>query len=161
MPRTCTVCSHPNRAEIDRALVRGESFRNVAKQHSVSTTALFRHRWEHIPKLLTQAQAAEETAHADTLLDQLRSLQQRTLSILDQAEHSGDARAALGAIGEARRNLELLAKLLGELDERPQLNLLIAPEWLTVRAEIIAALGAFPEARVAVAERLALMGAGQ
>jgi hypothetical protein len=42
-------------------------------------------------------------------------LQNRALSILDRADESGDLRTALSAIREARSNLELLAKLLGEL----------------------------------------------
>jgi hypothetical protein len=58
------------------------------------------------------------------------------------------------AIREARGNLELLAKLTQQLDTRPTLNLLVAPEWLTVRAVLLEALAAYPEARAAVAGRL-------
>ena len=59
------------------------------------------------------------------------------------------------AIGQVRRNLELLAKLIGQLDTRPTVNLLIAPEWLTVRATLLSALAPYPDARSAVAGRLA------
>ncbi len=55
------------------------------------------------------------------------------------------------------RIVELTAKLVGELDERPQVNVLLAPEWLAVRAALLAALRPYPEARVAVAARLAAM----
>jgi hypothetical protein len=65
---------------------------------------------------------------------------------------------ALSAIREARGNLELLAKLLGELDERPMLNLNISPEWLELRAVIVEALEPYSEARGAVLS--ALEGAG-
>jgi hypothetical protein len=52
----------------------------------------------------------------------------------------------------------LLAKLLGELDERPVVNLTLSPEWLELRAVIIGALEPHPEAREAVVR--AIEGAG-
>jgi hypothetical protein len=36
--------------------------------------------------MLVKAREAAEVAHADTLLDQLRTLQQRTLDLLENAE---------------------------------------------------------------------------
>ena len=36
MPRTGLACSSPERKEIDRALARGESFRNIAKRFGIS-----------------------------------------------------------------------------------------------------------------------------
>jgi len=49
---------------------------------------------------------------------------------------------------------QLLAKLLGQLDERPQINVLMAPEWLQVRAALLTALAPYAEARQAVAAAL-------
>jgi hypothetical protein len=51
------------------------------------------------------------------VLDQIRLLHQRTLRILAEAEHGRwrDPSIALGAIRECRHNLELIAKLTGEL----------------------------------------------
>lgn len=91
---------------------------------------------------------------ADSLLDRVESLQARALSILDAAENTGELRTALGAIREARGNLELLAKLLGELDERPVVNLYLSPEWLELRAVIIGALEPYGEARESVLRAL-------
>lgn len=53
-----------------------------------------------------------------------------------------------------RQQTELLAKLLGELNDQPQINVLVAPEWLQVRAVLLEALTPYPEARAAVAGRL-------
>jgi hypothetical protein len=80
----------------------------------------------------------------------VRDLQARTLAILEAAEHTHQHRTALAAIREARSNLELLAKLLGELDDRPQINALISPEWLELRAVIVGALEPHPAALRAV-----------
>ena len=161
MPRTCTVCGHAQREAIELALVDpGESFRNIAARFSVSVSALHRHKAAHLPALLAKAQAAAEVAQADDLLAQVRKLQARALSILASAERAGDLRTALLAIREARSNLELLAKLLGELDERPQVNILMAPEWLALRAAMTAALGPYPDARRDVATALLRLEAG-
>ena len=109
-----------------------------------------RHRSNHLPAKLVMAEKAAEMAEADDLLDQVGDLQRRALAILDRAEEAGELRTALSAIREARGNLELLAKLLGELDERPVVNLNVSPEWLELRAVIVTALEPHPEALGAV-----------
>ena len=95
-----------------------------------------------------------EEAEADDLLAEVRDLKARTLAILKATEQTHEHRTALAAIREARSNLELLARLLGELDERPVTNVLVSAEWVTVRTAMMETLGRYPQARVAVAERL-------
>jgi hypothetical protein len=159
MPRACTICAHENRHTIDHALVGGEeALRTISDRFGVSKSALIRHKDAHLPAALIKARKAEEVVRADELLSQVRDLQGRTLSILTASEEAGELRTALGAIREARGNLELLAKLLGELDDRPQVNLLVSPEWLELRAVIVGALEPHPEARGAVLR--AIEGAG-
>ncbi len=119
MPRRCTVCDHPERHGIDETLVTGAPYRSVAKQFSLSESAVYRHKTEHLPAQLLKAREVEEVALADDLLDQVRHLQGHALDILERAENAGDLRTALSAISQARGNLELLGKLAGELDERP------------------------------------------
>ncbi len=139
---------------MDEALVSGASLSALSAKYRVSEDALGRHKGNHLPAKLVMAQAAEEVAQADTLLGQVRSLQQRALDILDKAEEAGELRTALGAIREARGNLELLAKLLGELDERPVVNLNLCSEWLEMRAVIVTALEPHSEAQRAVLRAL-------
>jgi hypothetical protein len=151
VPRKCTVCTHPDRGAIDEALVGATALSALsAKYRDISEDALGRHKANHLPAKLVMAAAAEEAAQADNLLDQVRDLQGRAYGILDKAESAGDLRTALGAIREARGNLELLAKLLGELDERPVVNLTLSPEWLELRAMIVGALEPHPAARESV-----------
>ena len=151
MPRSCTVCAHPRREEIDRALVEGVSTAEISGRYrTVGERAVRRHRSNHLPAKLVMAEKAAEVAEADNLLDQVGDLQRRALAILDRAEEVGELRTALSAIREARGNLELLAKLLGELDERPVVNLNVSPEWLELRAVIVTALQPHPEAMSAV-----------
>jgi hypothetical protein len=161
MPRSCNVCSHPDREAIDEALVGGTALSELAAIYRVSDDSLGRHKANHLPAKLVMAHAAEEVAQADTLLGQVRDLQERALAILDKAEEAGELRTALGAIREARGNLELLAKLLGELSDQPQVNVLISPEWLQLRAVIVTALEPHPEARGAVLRALEGGGNGR
>jgi hypothetical protein len=158
VPRSCSICQHPKREAIDRALVGETSNLSVSSLFGVSESAVRRHKANHLPAKLVMAEKAAEVAEADSLLGQVRDLQSRAYGILDKAEGTGDLRTALGAIREARGNLELLAKLLGELDERPMVNLHVSSEWLELRAVIVGALEPYSEARGAVLR--AIDGAG-
>jgi hypothetical protein len=48
----------------------------------------------------------------------------------------------------------LQAKLLGELSDAPQVNVVLMPEWLALRGAILAALAPYSEARAAVATQI-------
>src|SRR5215208_2340339 len=141
MPRTCTVCSHPNRDDIEDAVViRSQGKRRIAAQHDVTEQALRRHMREHLPELLALARDAERASRADSLLDRIEALQSRTLAILEATEETNEHRTALAAIREARGNLELIGEVTKELNRTPALNLHLSPEWLELRAVIVGAL---------------------
>jgi len=154
MPRKCTVCEHEKVEEINRLLLEGVSLRNIAKQYFVSAASLHRHKKDHLPAKLVKAQEAREIAKADSLLDQVTELRDKALSILDKAEQAGDLRTALQGVREAKGCLELLARLQGELQEQATVNILINPQWLSLRTVILEALDRYPEARQAVARAL-------
>jgi len=155
VPRSCTICSHAERETIDHALVAGESAAAIAGRYrTIHERALRRHRDNHLPATLAKASEAQDVAEADDLLAQVRDLQVRTLAILEAAEGVSQHRTALSAIREARNNLELLAKLLGELNDSPTVNVLISPQWIEIRTVLLEVLAAYPEARSAVAGRL-------
>ena len=153
MPQRCSVCIHKKRQQIDRALLAHETLRYVAERFALSVWALHRHK-RHLSATLMKAEEAREAAQADSLLEQLQNLQTRALAILETAEASGDLRTALGAIREARGNLELLAKLLGELKEGTTVNVLVSPAWVSLRTVILQTLEPYPEARLKIAQAL-------
>ena len=151
----CTICNHPQRVEIDKALISGATYREIAQKYGVSKDALYRHRKnghiaEQIAKVarkkeikqareiasVVEVKARNEAANAETLLQQITSLKDRALTILDNAEREGTREACL-ALGEVRRTLEFLAKITGELqDGKPAVNvtvnLLQSPEFKQV-----------------------------
>ena len=158
MPRTCTICGHPERVGIDRALVERQPFRAIAGQHGVSKDALIRHHDDHLPAALVKAREAADVAHADDLLAQVRNLRDRALGILKRAESADDRRVAPSAIREARGCVELFGKLAGQLKDAPTVNIVMSAEWRTVQVAILAALEPHGEARLAVASALTGIG---
>jgi hypothetical protein len=85
------------------------SHRAVARKYGFTHPVMDKHVNEHMgPALLEHNLSAP-------VLDQLRKLQRRTLAILEDAEREQDGALALDAIGHARRNLELMGRLTGEL----------------------------------------------
>lgn len=121
MARPCTVCTHPDHETIDRDLLSGTPYRAVGKRYGVGTSAVFRHKRDHITKLMAEAVQAREVRdleHGGDMLDQLEFLNQKTLRILADAEEAGDRRGALAAIREARSTIELTAKLCGQIREQ-------------------------------------------
>ena len=111
MGRYCTVCRDPNVADINAAILAGESYRDIAARHRYSAATLCRHK-DHIPAALVKAHEAREVARADDLLQQAQDLLASALHILRKAENRGDDRTALLANREAAGRLELLARVM-------------------------------------------------
>ncbi len=158
MPRSCTVCSHPQRKDIDRQLVGGASNRSLASVYDVSEAAVRRHGANHLPATVAKAQEKEDVREALDVIKQLKAINAASLNILKEAREQGKQGTALAAIDRIHKQIELQAKLLGELDDRPQVNILISSEWLELRTTIITALEPHPQARESVLR--ALDGAG-
>lgn len=155
MPRICTVCSHPDRNEIDTALVAGDPLRNVARRRSVTVSALFRHKRDHLPGHLVKAAEEEDLAQAIDVVRQLKAINAACLEILQKSRADGKHSISLRAVDRIHRQIELQARLLGELRETgPQVNVLIAAEWHEIRMTIFNVLEPYPEARAALAEAL-------
>jgi hypothetical protein len=153
--RTCSVCRHPQRDAIDRALIAGEPVRTIASRYvTISHMAVQRHKEEHLPATMVKAKETEDISHAIDVVKQLRAINGVAVQIMAEARQRGDGDTALKAIDRVQRQIELQAKLLGELDDRPHVDIVLTPEWLTARATLLAALAPYPEARLAVAERL-------
>ena len=129
MPQTCRICRHEKRNEIEQAILGGEAFRRIAKRFGTSATALFRHRKAHIPATLAKAKEVAEEVRAETLLDRLREINRETAEILKDARASGTHAVALQAIARAEKQLELEARLLGQLSDgaRVALGVSVSP----------------------------------
>lgn len=146
MPQACRTCQHPRLAEINTRLVRGVSVRALAAEFGIGYKSVERHRDAHIPRALRKAQNAIEMSEGDRLLGELRELHETTMGMIADALRPGepdeatihlsemlgqpppkerppgyqDKQIALKAIEVARRNIELLLRVAGELEGRSE-----------------------------------------
>lgn len=71
-----------------------------------------------------------------------------------ETKHADPRDLVLKTADNLKGQMEFLSKLLGMTDDRPQINVLVAPEWLSLRAAIMGALLPYPDARAAVVDSL-------
>ena len=154
MPRRCSICHHECLEEINQALVRSATLSEIAALFRVSDDSLSRHKVSHLPAALVEAAGEEKVREALDVVAQLKAVNSVSLSVLKEARDAGDGELALKAVDRIQRQIELQAKLLGELDERPVTNIVLTPEWVNLRLVILRALEPFPAARAAVAEAI-------
>lgn len=153
MSRSCTICASPALPAIDEALVAGRSGQDIAAAHGVSEAAVHRHRRAHLSPALVAVAARRDERRSVRLVDRLDAVIARVEALVESAEEADNPSMMLAAAREFRSGLELLARLTGELDEKPQLivNLAASPELAGIIAALMAALAPYPEARIAAA----------
>ena len=120
-------------------------------------TALHRHKQQHLPTALTKAQDAQEIAAADNLMDKIAGLDAKAADIYQKAITAHNLTAAIGAVRELRGVTELYAKITGELQAATVNNIIVAPEWVSLRNVLLAALEPYPAARQAVIDAVRLL----
>src|SRR5689334_9245511 len=63
MPQLCTICTHPERKEIDLAIIRGDmSNRRIGTHFEVGEKSVRYHRKEHLAAILQRAQLEQMLA---------------------------------------------------------------------------------------------------
>lgn len=177
MPRPCTVCTHPQRKTIDRALVlKRQTQTAIAESFGLNVFAVRRHRDNHLPaekRRVVYAEAKEEQAAVENanaaevvqtdrldVITSLTRLSARVDRLVTQAEKEGAADVALKGMAELRRQIELAARILGDLDASASTTVIVPqhPEWLRVRDILFSVLDRHPAARadfIATAKELA------
>ena len=91
-------------------------------------------------------------------MGELRSLGETTREILAEARSEGNHVAALSAAARLERQIELVARLAGELVERrivEERTLVLDAEWIRIRSLLLSAMRPYPEALAAVRSVLA------
>jgi hypothetical protein len=154
VPRQCSVCYSPHREAVDHALGRGTPANQIGKTFALGERAVQRHRVAHLSPAIVTVMTEERTA--TRIVDRLEALVEKVSRLVTQAEKEGSAGLMLAACREVRAGLELLARLSGELDERPTtqvLNILQSPDVAELLSTAMEALAPerFAEARIVVA----------
>jgi len=157
VPNPCTICTSRHRQAVDNALGAGTAARQIAKKYPpLGERAIQRHRVAHLSPAVVSVLAQREERGAVKIVDRLEALVTKVSALVDLAEASGSTGQMLAAARETRAGLELLARLTGELDEKPvtTINLLSTPEIQNLTVVLLKALAPYPEARIAAAEAL-------
>jgi len=103
---------------------------------------------------LSKAYKAQEIAEANSLLDRLEGWAKRIEDAIEKVEDDDNYAEFWRGVSVLRGYLELIGEITKELDRKPQVNVLIAPQ---VQQVILDALYPYPEARQAVADGLAAL----
>jgi hypothetical protein len=155
--RPCSVCSHAERADIERRLLAGEALRKVSARTGTTIQSLTRHRDNHMSRSVAAAADRERQEVAEThdasLLDQVRDLHKKALALMAQSYRAGDLRTALSGVSAATKLLELQGKFLGQIAPTT-INVLISQEFKTIQVALLSALDDFPAAKQSVLRAL-------
>jgi len=154
MGRKSKIENHPNSKIIITRLASGEEYSKIVEDFpDIRYQDLDYYKQKKLPDVLSKSNdlkiEAEEIRGTQTLAE-VRALKTRALGILEEAQKAGDLKTALLGIREARGCLELCMKAEGQIDKQPQVNILLNPEWIELKAVIIAALRPYPDALGAV-----------
>jgi hypothetical protein len=174
MARPCSICSHKARAAIDLALVSRLNQAVIAERYGVSFHSLKRHYARHLSpaQRLALASAVTPQGVGGVSLDELKRVEGEHLlaNLVSQRCRLGnyaELAAATGNIGEAnnserliQRNLELVARLIGDLVDRKEIrhvSLFTSADYYALRSTLSEALRKHPAAARDVAIALSKM----
>ncbi len=114
--RSCSVCAHAARGEIDHQLLGRINVASITAQYGLTKSSIHRHRESHLKADLEKATESQQIMRGSDLLAHAHKLYDRATSLLDKAEKSKNIRDAVAAMREVREALELLGRLLGSFD---------------------------------------------
>ena len=163
--RRCTICQHPQRPNIDLAIATGISRRLIAARFKVSADAAWRHGRAHLTPETRAALATKVLAREGDMrrilleegtgvVEVLKAIRGPLFGMFLAAVDLGDEKAATALSGRLHESLSLTAKLTGELVPHAGVsitNVLLSPDFMRLRAELVRVLARHPEAREEVA----------
>lgn len=164
----CTICTHDKRASLELGLVHRVPARVLATRFGVSKDALHRHRRNHLtPQQAAALLAAQkpsvidlealQASESEGLLANLVSQRARLQTYTEMSIEMGDPTGAVRVERVITSNLELTAKLLGQLVQHHEVrstSILVSPDYIELRHAIVRALQPYPEAARAVGAAL-------
>lgn len=80
------VLSHPNKADIDRALAARESYRDIATRFGLSKSVIARYARAHFPAELAAAREVKRVANSDAIIKRLELELDRLNRVAEAAE---------------------------------------------------------------------------
>jgi transcriptional regulator with XRE-family HTH domain len=153
MTRPCSICSHPNRASIDRRLAANETVRALAKELGVPKSTLQRHKSvcaglnssdarEAQREIVRGTIALATLPSKETMAEKYDALGARIDEIIEAAKGSGSLLVAIQGLGQLRQTFDSISKLAGHTTAPvPQVNIGINIDASSIAEKLAAALG--------------------
>ena len=110
MDKRCSICTHPDLKEIDRALIAAESLRSLASRYGLSVSSLSRHT-KHLRRALANVADETQQRHQTDLLDKLDLFEVRLERIFHKAQEHHSLHISLGCVQEALRIFTLRERI--------------------------------------------------
>jgi len=112
MPRKCTVCYHEKRAEIEEAILKGDTLRAIATNFNVSTEAVRRHKNNgHMGKIVLGASEVQVIERSNDLFSQIEYWSNEIQEIYRSAKDENEKTVALNAIDKAMKIVALTGQM--------------------------------------------------
>jgi hypothetical protein len=163
--RRCQVCNHPQRPQIDLAIALGCAKRQIGERFKLSADAVWRHGRAHLTPEMKAALATKILQREGDMrrvlleegvgiVDALKAVRGPLFGLFLAAVDVGDSKAAAGLAGRLHESLALSAKVTGALAPHAGVtitNVLLSPDFMKLRSELLRVLARHPEARAEVA----------
>jgi len=110
---------------------------------------------DHVKKAVAEAISQDqELADGLNVTSQLIEINRESRAILSEARAKGDNYLALGAIARVEKQLELQAKLLGDIATGINIQIIQSPQFVEFKTLILGVLDSYPEVKAQVVHSL-------
>ena len=116
--RTCCVCNHKDRLPIEKALMDGETLRNICARYGPSPASLSRHG-PHVARSLERATAHREETLGESLLSKLERAELALERLASVAEKTGQLPSAIVGWREFRETISMIQEYRAKLPAAP------------------------------------------
>jgi hypothetical protein len=163
----CVVCAHPDKVRIELLLAGGAGQKAVGRKFSISKDSVWRHWTRHVDALhrarlimgpvQVHALAAQVAEENTSVLDNLRIIRAGLYKQYDAALEAGDRTVGALLAGKLHQNLQITARITGELASSPLISInntqnnnvamVESPAFAAFQARLIGVLRNHPAAR--------------
>ena len=152
MAKTCSICRSKHSEAVTLELLRETPVREIGDKYGFASSTVQRHKQhtKQLPEIVQQ----QDVVEVKTALLQMRELERRADMIYQQAAEA-DPKLALQCLKEMRGIARTYAEITGELSKQAtvthqHLHMHQAPEWVSLRGQMLSALQPYPDAREAL-----------
>lgn len=174
----CLVCVHPQRGEIEAALLKGAGQRAIARQYDVGRGSVQRHATKHLGLATAKASELVQPAVVQAVQEELTHAARAAAAFTESLEHvrsviqgymaravdsdgryqvpleHEETKTLLAAVRTLHSHMQVWARVQEVMHAQAGHDITKAPAWLRFRAALARALAPYPEARAAVAAAL-------